>query len=380
LVRILLAPQEFKGSLTASQVAAAMAEGVRRAIPDAQIDQAPMADGGPGTLEAVVLAGGGEFRISRVHDPLKRPIDARWGLLPGSVAVIEMAEAAGLLRVQPKERDATKTTTFGVGELIREALDVGVRKFVIGVGGSGTNDGGAGMAQALGVRFRDKDGGEIAPGGLALLALDAIDVTQLDSRIGKSEFSVAIDVQNPLTGPEGASAVYGPQKGASPQQVQMLDRALTRYGESIERDLGVLISSIPGGGAAGGLAAGLHAFCGAKFEPGAKLVSRTIGLPQRIADASLVITGEGSLDGQTLYGKAVLEVIQLSAEAKRPVIAVAGQMTGNWRQLLDKGLTAAFSILPGPISATEAFSRAAELIASTTEQVLRAGSTNLPGS
>jgi glycerate kinase len=225
----------------------------------------------------------------------------------------------------------------------------------------------------LGARLLAPDDAEIGPGGLALSGLGRIDTTGLDPRLRESRFEVAIDVKNPLTGPEGASAVYGPQKGASPEQVKALDAALTHYSEIVRRDLGIDVAATPGAGAAGGLAAGLIAFCGATLQPGAGLVARTIELPRRIAAASLVLTGEGSLDGQTLYGKSVLEVVRLAAKARLPVIAFAGQLSGTWRNLLDEGLTGAFCILPGPMSLTDAFAQSSKLLATTAEQVVRVG-------
>lgn len=370
-MRVVLAPQEFKGSLTAADAVRAMALGVHRAAPAAEIIAVAMADGGPGTLDAVLSARSGERRSALVHDPLGRLVQAIWGCLDDGTAVIEMAQAAGLVRLQPGERDATVTSTYGVGELIRAALDAGCRRFVIGVGGSATNDGGAGMAQALGARLLDAEERDLPPGGLALAQLARVDVRTLDPRLEESHFEVAVDVQNPLVGPEGASAVYGPQKGATKEQVAALDAALSHYAAILQRDLGVDVATLPGAGAAGGLAAGLVAFCKAALRPGAALVATLVRLREQLAGADLVLTGEGSLDGQTAYGKAVLEVIRAAQEVAIPVVVLAGALGPGWRALLAHGLTAAFSIMPGPLALLEAQAQAAELLTTATEQVIR---------
>lgn len=331
----------------------------------------PMADGGPGIVEAVLSTRTGERYLTRVQDPLGRPVDAVWARLDDGTAVIETAEACGLVRLRPEERNAATATTFGVGELVRAALDAGSRRFMIGVGGSGTNDGGAGMAQALGAHLLDEAGAELPPGGLALARLSRIAMEDFDPRVWESQFDVAVDVQNPLLGPEGASAVYGPQKGATPEQVQQLEAAMRQYAAVVRRDLQVDIGMLPGTGAGGGLAAGLVAFCRARLHSGATLIAEIIGLREHLGGADVVLTGEGSLDRQTLYGKAVLEVVRAAKEANVPVIALAGSLQEGWQGLLEQGLTAAFSILPGPLSLEQAQPRTRELLTLAAEQVMR---------
>ena len=371
-MRVLIAPQEFKGSLTAGEVAAAMAAGVRAAVPQVDIDVAPLSDGGPGFVDAMVAAGGGERRHVRVRDPLGRPVTATFGLLNGGeTAVVEMAEAAGLKRMADAELDPRRASTAGVGEMIRAALDAGARRLLVGIGGSATNDGGAGMAQALDGRLYDADGEDLPPGGAALAQLASIDITGLDGRLAGTKVVAATDVTNPLCGPEGASAVFGPQKGADAQAVVELDAALAHYASIIGRDLGVDVRHVPGAGAAGGLGAGLIAFLKAKVRPGFALVSETINLPSRVHEAALILTGEGRLDGQTGYGKTVAGVAALGQAAGVPVVALCGGLTEGWRALLDAGLTAAFSVIPRPMLLEEAQRETAALVRDAAEQSMR---------
>src|SRR5690606_515448 len=289
----------------AKEVAAAIAAGVRKVWPDARIDCVPLADGGEGTVEALVEATGGRFVQARVTGPLGEPVEAVYGLLgDGETAVIEMAAASGLPLVPPDRRDPARATTRGTGELIRAALDRGCRRLIIGIGGSATNDGGAGMAQALGVSFRGRHGRVLPLGGLALRELEAIDLSGLDPRIRETEIVAACDVDNPLYGPRGASAVYGPQKGATPELVEALDQALRRYAEVLYRDLGIDVQAIPGSGAAGGLGAGLVALLGAQLKPGIELVLEALDFRRRLEGADLVIAAEGGVDRQTAFGKA----------------------------------------------------------------------------
>ncbi len=376
-MRLLIAPQEFKGSLSAAEAAHAMAEGLRRALPDAELDLAPMADGGPGTVEALVEAGRGHRLTTTVADPLDRPVEAAWGLLEeGATAVIEMAAASGLVLLSPEERDARLTSTYGTGQLITAVLGVGCRRLIIGLGGSATNDGGAGMAQALGVRLTDDDGHDLPRGGAALARLARIDVNDLDKRLRNCEILGATDVTNPLCGPHGASAVYGPQKGASPADVEELDAALAHYAAIIERDLGKRVSEVPGAGAAGGIGAGLLAFLDAEMRSGADLVAETVGLADRIAAAGLVITGEGRLDTQTAFGKTVATVARLARAQRRPVVALAGSIDDAPAACAALGLEAALAIAPADLPEAEAMARASELLAAATEtlgRALRAG-------
>jgi glycerate kinase len=331
-MRIVVAPQEYKGTLTAEEAAAAIATGVKQVYPEAEVDQVPMADGGPGTVRAVVRAIGGEPRTTDVRGPINSRVDADWGLLSDGTAVIEMAAAAGLVLVPEEQRNPGIATTYGVGELIRAALDADAKRIIVGLGGSATNDGGAGMAQALGVRLLDANGQEIATGGQALAQLARIDVLDLDERLDNCIVLGATDVKNPLTGPAGASLVYGPQKGATPEVARELDEALANYAEVIRRDLLVEVD-VPGAGAAGGLGAGLIAFLGADLRPGFELVAEIVRLRERIRGADLVITGEGRLDGQTQYGKTVAGVARMAAEEGVPVIAVPGSFGEGWETI-----------------------------------------------
>jgi glycerate kinase len=371
-MRVLVAPQELKGSLAAVQAARAMADGVRCAMPAAVVDEAPLSDGGPGFLDALLEASGGERRTVTARDPLDRPVAAAFGLIDGgATAVIEMAEAAGVKRLRADELDPRRASTAGVGDLIRAALDAGARRLLIGIGGSATNDGGAGMASALGARLLDGDGNDLPPGGAALRHLSRVDVTGLDARVRAVHIEVATDVRNPLCGPEGASAVFGPQKGADPATVAELDAALARYADCVERDLGVDVRDLSGAGAAGGLGAGLFAFLGATPRSGFALVAEAVGLTARLRRADLALTGEGRLDGQTGYGKTVAGVAALGAEAGVPVVALCGGLEGDWQALLNRGLTAAFSITPGPMALERSQENAANLLRSTAEQVVR---------
>ena len=371
-MRVLVAPQEFKGSLTAREAATAIAEGVRAAAPDAALDVVPLADGGPGFVEAMLAAAGGEARTATVRDPLGRPVPAAFALLDGGrTAVIEMAEAAGVKRLAADELDPRRASTHGVGDLVRAALDAGARRLLIGIGGSATNDGGAGMAQALGARLLDAAGRDLPPGGAALAALARIDASGLDPRLADVEVVAATDVRNVLCGPEGASAVFGPQKGADTVAVAELDAALRRFAEVVARDVGVAVAERRGAGAAGGLGAGLLAFLGAELEPGFPLVARAVDLEARVAAADLVLTGEGLLDGQTGYGKTVAGVAAMGRGAGVPVVALCGGMAAGWRALLGTGLTSAFSIVPGPLTLAEAQHRAAAHVTEAAEQVMR---------
>ena len=327
-MKIVIAPDSFKGSLTARQAADAIERGVRRVIPDADIIPIPMADGGEGTVRALVDATGGRLISTHVTGPLGEPVAATYGILgDGTTAVIEMAEAAGLHLVGTTP-DPLRATTRGVGELILDALGHGAERIIVGLGGSATNDGGAGMAQALGVRLLDADGRNLPGGGAALANLVRIDCTGLDSRIARTPIVLASDVTNPLTGPDGASAVFGPQKGATPAMVEQLDRALNRYAAVVRRDTGRSVDAIPGAGAAGGLGAGFLAFTDATMRSGVDLVTETVGLKERAVGADYCFTGEGRIDGQTQYGKTPMGVARAVREVAPScrVIALAGSI------------------------------------------------------
>jgi len=356
-MKIVIAPDSFKECLSASAAAQAMARGVLDACSDAVLDLCPMADGGEGTVEAMVAATGGRLMTADVFDPLGKPIRAYWGLLGetsgallpgelgllgaavageanghgGSVAVIEMAAASGLHLVPPEFRDPRRTTSFGTGQLIRAALDEGATKIILGIGGSATVDGGAGAAQALGVTLLDRRGQLMicGLGGGALAEIGRVDLSGLDGRLAGVAIHIACDVRNPLTGPNGAAAVYGPQKGATPEVVALLDSGLSHWAKILREQLGKDVEFVPGAGAAGGLGAGLLAICGGQLESGLGVVAKTVGLKQRLAGASLVLTGEGRLDRSSRYGKTAVGVAELARVAGATVICLPGQATDD---------------------------------------------------
>ena len=368
----MIAPQAFKGSISALDVARAMSEGVRRVVADAQCVLVPVADGGDGTLETLVEGSGGGIRTSEVTGPLGERTEAQWGAMgDGKTAVIEMARTSGLALVPIEKRNPLVTTTYGLGEAIRHALDAGFRRFIVGIGGSATNDAGAGMARALGVRLLDSKGRDLPSGGAALARLDRIDVSSLDARARESQFLVACDVSNPLTGPEGASAVYGPQKGATPEMVAQLDAALRRFAEVAKRDVGADVNDIKGAGAAGGLGGGLIVFLNGELRPGVDIVLDMVGLDEQLEGADLVITGEGRLDYQTVYSKAPIGVAERAKARDIPVIAISGSLGERYGEVHRHGIDAAVAITHSPMTLDDASDRAAELIASVTEEALR---------
>lgn len=371
-MKIVLAPQSLKGSLDAPVVAEAMAAGVAAAFPNAETVVCPVADGGEGTVRALVAATGGRVEHASVTGPLGEPVLAEYGILGGTrTAVIEMAAASGLPLVAPALRDPRRTSTYGTGELMRAALDAGCDRLLIGIGGSATNDGGAGMAQALGARLLDDEEHELPPGGAALARLARIETSGLDQRLRHVQVQVACDVTNPLFGPEGASAVYGPQKGASPAMVQELDTALTHYAEVIRRNLGMDVAQTPGAGAAGGLGAGLLAFTGATLVPGARLVLEALDFAAKVAGATLVLTAEGRLDAQTAYGKAVGAVAAAARHAGAHVIALAGSIESGDAALRELGIDVAVPLVNGPMTLEASMARAAELVTQATARTLR---------
>jgi glycerate 2-kinase len=340
-MKIIVAPNSFKGSISATQAAKAIALGVRQVFPDAEIIEIPVADGGEGTVEALVASHDGTYGWVNVEGPLGDPVLASYGLIDGGrTAVVELASASGFVLVTPAARDPRKTSTYGFGQLLEAARKAGVDSIIAGIGSSATNDGGAGMAQALGYRFLDKDGVELPRGGAALLRLERIDASRIDPSWRSVKVMVACDVTNPLTGPEGASFVYGPQKGADPITVRQLDKALGHLAEVIERDLGKRVADIPGAGAAGGTGAGLMAFLGATLVPGAALVIGASGFDHALEGARLVITGEGRVDGQTAYGKAPGEIARRAQAAGIPALLIAGSTGKGWETLSGKGVSA----------------------------------------
>ncbi|MDH1264647.1 glycerate kinase [Pseudomonas sp. GD03944] len=370
-MKIVIAPDSFKESLSAPDVAAAIAKGWAQVFPEAELCLRPMADGGEGTVDALLAATGGERRELQVSGPLGAPVQAHWGWLDGQTAVIEMAAASGLHWVPREQRDATITSSFGTGELIRAALDEGAQRIILGLGGSATNDGGAGLLQALGARFLDADGQVLAPGGAALAGLARVDLSQLDARLGTVQVDVAADVDNPLCGPRGASAVFGPQKGADARQVELLDAALGHMAKVVAAALGKDVSEEPGAGAAGGLGFAAKAFFGARFRPGIELVAELSGLAESMAGADLVITGEGRLDAQSLHGKTPVGVARVARAAGVPVIALAGSLGEGYQRVYEVGIEAAFSLTPGPVTLEQACATAADELQARAADIAR---------
>lgn len=369
-LKILLAPDSFKGSLSSKEVCNALEEGIKKVI-NAEIIPVPIADGGEGTVEALVMSAGGEIIDAYVTGPLGEKVKAFYGILNDGTAVIEMAASSGLYLIPEHMRNPLKTTTYGVGELIKLALERGCRKFIIGIGGSATNDGGAGMAQALGVRFLDIIGNEISYGGGELNKIEKIDLRNIDKRIYDSEFIVASDVDNPLCGERGASAVYGPQKGATPEMVKILDENLKHFAQIVTKTTGKDYSNIPGAGAAGGLGFGLMAFLNAKLKPGIEIVMEIAKLEEKIKDCDLVVTGEGNTDFQTVFGKAPAGIAKLAKKYGKPVIILSGGLGKNYKKLYDIGVTAFFSIVNKPMSIEEAMRSAYSLIVDRMEDIMR---------
>ncbi len=341
-----IAPDSFKGSMTALQAANRIERGLNKAISNLAVRKIPMADGGEGTAFTIAEATGGRMVKRTVRDPLGRKIKASFGLTgDGKTAVIEMAEANGLVLLKPRERNPLKTSTYGTGELIRHALGMKAKKILVGIGGSATNDGGTGMARALGVRFLDKKGRALKDCGGALKDLDRIDMSGLDQRLKGITVEVACDVGNPFTGPNGASYIYGPQKGATPEMVKQLDANLKLLARVIKRDVGIDVLKVPGSGAAGGLGGGLMAFLGGELRPGVDIVIDIVKLERRIKGCDLVITAEGRMDGQTVNGKTPAGVAGTAKKLGIPVIAVCGQEGGGIEQVLTVGIDAYLSTL-----------------------------------
>ena len=369
-MKIVIAPDSWKESLSALDVARAIEDGFREIFPTAEYVCLPVADGGEGTVEAMVAASGGRIINMTVRGPLGEPVAAFYGLSgDGKRAIIEMAAASGLERVPPASRNPRITTSWGTGELIRHALDYGVEHIIIGIGGSATNDGGAGMLQALGVRLLDRRGVSLQQGGAALAELARIDASGIDPRLAACRVEVACDVTNPLTGPDGASAVFGPQKGATPEMVQELDRALAHFATLIFRDLNKSVSTLAGGGAAGGMGAALWAFCGGVLRPGCEIVTEALNLDALVADASLVITGEGRIDSQTIHGKVPVGVARVAKRYGLPVIGIAGSLTRDVGVVHHHGIDAVFSVLYRICTLEEAMNGAAANIRLTARNI-----------
>lgn len=369
-MKIVIAPDSYKENLSALEVANAIEQGFREIWPDADYVKLPVADGGEGTVEAMVAATAGRIVDVDVTGPLGKTVTAFFGLSGDErTAFIEMAAASGLEQVPVALRDPLKTTSWGTGELIRHALDAGVDHIIIGLGGSATNDGGAGMVQALGAKLLDARQNEIGKGGAALDALTRIDISQLDPRLAACRIEVACDVTNPLTGKEGASAVFGPQKGATAETIDRLDTALVHYAQIITRDLEVDVLELAGGGAAGGMGAALYAFCGAQLRRGIEIVTDALQLDACVADADLVVTGEGRMDSQTIHGKVPVGVAKVAKRYHKPVIGIAGSLTADVGIVHEHGLDAVFSVIYTICTLDDALKNAAENVRMTARNV-----------
>ena len=371
-MKVVIAPQSFKGGLSGVEAARAIHQGVLSVYPQAETVQVPVADGGDGTLDALVRNTGGEIFASRVTGPLGNPISAIWGVMgDGRTAVIEMARASGLALVPPRSRNPKVTTSYGTGELISEALDKGYRRIIVGLGGSATNDGGVGMAQALGVHFLDSSGKELPFGGAALSRLAKIDVSAIRLGVSEARITAATDVSNPLCGPKGASAIYGPQKGGTPETVKQLDEALDHYSRLIKRTLGLDVRDTPRAGAAGGLGAGLMAFADAEIGSGIDLVCEVLRLDEHLVEADLLITGEGRVDASTIYDKAPVGVARRAKARGIPVIVMAGGLGSGYQDVYEHGIDAVVPILERPITFQKSLSSTFELLRSATERTMR---------
>jgi glycerate 2-kinase len=369
-MKVVIAPDSFKESLSALEVANAVEQGFLEVFPDAEYVKVPMADGGEGLVHSLVSAVEGQVIKHGVTGPLGEKVEGFFGLIhDGKTAVIEMAASSGLHLLSPEERNPLHTTTFGVGELLLAALEYNVETVILGLGGSSTNDGGAGMVQALGGKLLDVNGCEIGFGGGALANLHSINLEDFDGRLNEIRFEVACDVENPLLGETGASAVFGPQKGATPELVRVLDQNLGHFARIIERDLGMDVSEIPGAGAAGGLGAGLLAFLPCQLRKGIQIVVEATGLEDHIRDASLVITGEGKIDSQTIYGKTPLGVAAVAQKYNVPVIALAGSLGAGYQAVYQHGITSVFSIVPGITTLEDALKNAHQNIVNTTRNI-----------
>lgn len=371
-MHILFCPDSFKDALSAEEAAHAMARGAARAAPDAHSLICPLADGGEGSLDALIAATGAERRQYTVQDALGRPCEAAWGWLADQrTAFIELAEASGLQALADHERDARYTSTYGVGQLFLAALDHGAEKALLLLGGSATNDGGAGMLHALGAELLDVQGQPLPPGGAALADLETLRLEGLDPRLASLKVEAAVDVDNPLLGERGASAVFGPQKGASPSDVAQLDDALGHFADLAAQVLGHDDRNRPGAGAAGGMGFAAQAFLGATLKPGIEMLMQEAGFASLLEQADLVITGEGRLDGQSLAGKTPIGVARAAAQQHTPVIVLAGSLGDGWQACLQEGVTAAFALADGPMALSDALPRTAELLEARCESLIR---------
>lgn len=373
-MKVIIAPDSFKGCLSAKQAALAIERGIKKAVSNGlslETIKIPMADGGEGTVEAIIEAVGGNIISDAALDPLGKEIKAFYGVLPDNTAVIEMAAASGLNLIDASERNPLRTTTYGTGQLILSGLKRGCQRFIIGIGGSATNDCGAGMAQALGVKLSDRDGHEIGFGGGELDKVAKIDLSTLHPSIKTAKFTIASDVKNPLCGPNGASYVYGPQKGATPDIVKILDNNLNHFAEVIKKDMGKDLLNVPGAGAAGGLGAGLLTFLNADIKSGIDIVMEVADFEAKIKNADYVITGEGATDFQSMFGKVPFGIAQVAKKWGKPVLCISGTLGTGYEKLYDVGITSLFSIVNKPMALDEAIQRGEELLEKVTENIFR---------
>ncbi|MCK9618574.1 MAG: glycerate kinase [Lentimicrobiaceae bacterium] len=371
-MHIVVVPDSFKECLSATKVAKAISEGIRLVVPDAEITSIPFSDGGEGLVEALISATNGKLIKTPSVDALNQPIQSFYGMLgDGKTAVIEMAAASGLELIPPVQRDPLTASTYGTGLLLKAAIEAGYTQIVIGIGGSATNDGGAGMAQALGFKLLDLHGNPIGFGGGLLGELHSIDSSEVQDQLRNVKIIVACDVENPLLGTSGATRVYGPQKGATPEMLETLEKNLTHFSQILQKEFGSNFAEIPGAGAAGGLGAGLMAFCNARIVSGFELVNQLTNLEEQISKASLVFTAEGKIDSQTPYGKTVSGIAQIAKKYQVPVIALAGMVEGGLDLLHENGITAVFAIGDKPMSLKKSISCAAGLLTKATEQIMR---------
>lgn len=371
-MKIVIAPDSFKDSLSAEKVADAIAAGLADVLPHAQLIKCPMADGGEGTVDAIVAAGNGQLRREQVQGPLGEPVYANWGWLPETrTAIIEMAEASGLQLVALEQRDACVSSTYGTGELIKAALEAGAQRIILAIGGSATNDAGAGALQALGLGLFDAQDRALPHGGLALAQLARIDLQGLDPRLVDVRFEIAADVNNPLCGEQGASAIFGPQKGASPAQVQQLDHALGHFADHCAKVMPKDVRDEPGSGAAGGLGFAAKAFFGAQFRAGVDVVAELVNLNEAVQGAALVITGEGRFDAQTLRGKTPFGVARIARSNGVPVVVLAGTLGEGYQALYEHGIHAAFAVASGPMTLDYACVHASQLLTDRARDIAR---------
>lgn len=370
-MKIVIACDSYKGSCSTLEAASAIEKGIKNVYGNANVVKIPVADGGEGTVDSLVIGMGGTYEAVKVKDPLGEEIEARYGILNRNIAVIEMAAASGLPLVEAGRRNPMLTTTYGTGQLIKAAMDRGCKRIYIGIGGSATNDGGAGMAKALGVSFRDKNGNELALGGGSLNTLEYIDMSGIDPRLKETEIIVMSDVTNPLCGITGASYVYGPQKGATSEMVELLDNNLCHYGRVIEKQLGLDIMNLPGAGAAGGLGAGLMAFCRGELYSGIEKILDLTNIDEHLKDADLVITGEGRIDSQSIYGKVPVGVAKRASKYDVPVVAIVGSIGDGAKAVYSYGIAAIMDIVNKPMALSEAMENAPALIEQAAETLMR---------